>query len=207
MRSSVTFTNSTIRVSYHQKTSLVSVVALAMRASRGSGWPTAIAPWPSSRRVSLKCLGFAQGHSPQRSFFDGFGACSAGRVSTLLCELASRITRPTPKQPRGPPFCDRGKTARRSHDHQKVWGALHSVTVWSSGVGLSLGKARVAENRTKSRRFPSFCGGGHKARSLQSMRWGTRKRRQLEIVNGGADYVLAFKGNQGRCMSKSIELC
>ena len=49
-----------------------------------------------------------------------------------------------------------GKTAQRSHDWSKGLGTLHSVSVWASEFGLSLGQVACARNRTKSRRFLSF---------------------------------------------------
>ena len=38
-----------------------------------------------------------------------------------------------------------GKTARRSHDRRHGQGALHSVSVWASDFGLSLGQVAYAE--------------------------------------------------------------
>ena len=38
-----------------------------------------------------------------------------------------------------------GKTARRSHDRKNGLGALHSVSVWASEFGLSLGQVACAE--------------------------------------------------------------
>ena len=35
-------------------------------------------------------------------------------------------------------------------------GALHSVSIWASEFGLSLGQVTCVKNRTKLRQFPSF---------------------------------------------------
>ncbi len=44
-----------------------------------------------------------------------------------------------------------GKTARRSHDRGKGLGALHSVSVWASEFGLSLGQVACAEKSNPER--------------------------------------------------------
>ena len=38
-----------------------------------------------------------------------------------------------------------GKTARRSYQRKDKLGAIHRVSAWASGVGLSLGQVKTAE--------------------------------------------------------------
>ena len=49
-----------------------------------------------------------------------------------------------------------GKTNRRSHDRAKGLGALHSVTVWASELGLSLGQVACAEKSNEITAIPEL---------------------------------------------------
>ncbi len=53
-----------------------------------------------------------------------------------------------------PIFAVDGKTARRSHDRRKGLGALHSVSVWASEFGLSLGQVACAEKSNEITAIP-----------------------------------------------------
>ena len=55
-----------------------------------------------------------------------------------------------------------GKTARRSHDRKNGLGALHSVSVWASEFGLSLGQVACAEKSNEITAIPELLqAGGH----------------------------------------------
>ena len=90
-----------------------------------------------------------------------------------------------------------GKTARRSHDRKNGLGALHPVSVWASEFGLSLGQVACAEKSNEITAIPEVL-------RLVDIRGaiitvdaiGTRKAIAADIIEGGADYVLALKGNQ-----------
>ena len=49
-----------------------------------------------------------------------------------------------------------GKTLRRSHDHANELKALHSVTVWASELGLSLGQVACAEKSNEITAIPEL---------------------------------------------------
>ncbi|WP_406698420.1 ISAs1 family transposase [Singulisphaera sp. Ch08] len=74
--------------------------------------------------------------------------------------------------------------------------ALHSVSVWASEFGLSLGQVACARNPTRSRpsRVTAAC--GHQGAIITIDAMGTQKAIASQIVEGEADYVLALKGNQ-----------
>jgi predicted transposase YbfD/YdcC len=90
-----------------------------------------------------------------------------------------------------------GKSSRRSHDRRKGLGALHSVSVWASEFGLSLGQVACAEKSNEITAIPELL-------RLVDIRgaiitidaMGTQKAIAEQIIDGGADYVLALKGNQ-----------
>src|SRR4029079_17513152 len=70
---------------------------------------------------------------------EGFQACFANWLHSLRQKAAADcdIERPT--------FAVDGKTLRRSHDRKNGLGALHSVSIWASEYGLSLGQVACAE--------------------------------------------------------------
>jgi predicted transposase YbfD/YdcC len=91
-----------------------------------------------------------------------------------------------------------GKTARRSHDRSKGLGALHSVSVWASDFGLSLGQIACAEKSNEITAIPELL----RLVDIQGAiitidAMGTQKAIAEQIIDSEADYVLALKGNQG----------
>jgi predicted transposase YbfD/YdcC len=91
-----------------------------------------------------------------------------------------------------------GKTLRRSHDRENGLGALHSVSVWASEYGLSLGQVACAEKSNEITAIPELL----RLVDIQGAiitidAMGTQKAIAEEIIAGKADYVLALKGNQG----------
>ena len=91
-----------------------------------------------------------------------------------------------------------GKTARRSHDRKNGLGALHSVSVWASEFGLSLGQVACAEKSNEITAIPELLRlVDIKGAIITIDAMGTQKAIAAQIVDGEADYVLALKGNQG----------
>jgi predicted transposase YbfD/YdcC len=90
-----------------------------------------------------------------------------------------------------------GKTCRRSHDQKKGLGALHSVSVWASEFGLSLGQVACAEKSNEITAIPELLRlVDIKGAIITIDAMGTQKAIAAEIIDGQADYVLALKGNQ-----------
>ena len=90
-----------------------------------------------------------------------------------------------------------GKTARRSHDRGNGLGALHSVSVWASEFGLSLGQVACAEKSNEITAIPELLRlVDIKGAIITIDAMGTQKAIAAEIIDGEADYVLALKGNQ-----------
>jgi predicted transposase YbfD/YdcC len=90
-----------------------------------------------------------------------------------------------------------GKTARRSHDRTRGLGALHSVSVWASEYGLSLGQVACAEKSNEITAIPELLRlVDTKGAIITIDAMGAQKAIAEEIIAGGADYVLALKGNQ-----------
>jgi predicted transposase YbfD/YdcC len=189
------------RSEVNRKHPLASVVVIALLAVlAGAGGPSAIATWAKLNERFLKeCLLLPYG-IPRKDVFrrvlvalkpDAFQACYQHWLESLRAKaaLASGIDQPT--------FAIDGKTSRRSHDRKKGLGALHTVSVWASEYGLSLGQVATEEKSNEITAIPVLL-------QLVDIRgaiitidaMGTQTAIAAQIVEGEADYVLALKGNQ-----------
>jgi predicted transposase YbfD/YdcC len=181
---------------------LVSVVVIALLAVlAGAGGPTAIAKWAALKEeFLLKVLDLPNG-VPHKDVFRRvlmalkpgvFQACFANWLQSL------RATAAAATGVEQPVLAVDGKTARRSHDRSKGLGALHSVSVWASDFGLSLGQIICAEKSNEITAIPELL----RLVDIQGAiitidAMGTQKAIAEQIVESDAEYVLALKGNQG----------
>ena len=189
---------------------LVSVVVIAlMGVLAGAGGPTAIARWARMNEELLTALLPLPHGVPRKDVFrrvlatlqpDAFQACYRNWLDSLRekAAAATGIDQPT--------LAIDGKTARRSHDQSKGLGALHSVSVWASEYGLSLGQVATEEKSNEITAIPVLL-------RLVDIRgaiitidaMGCQTEIAAQIVNGQADYVLALKGNQETLHDAVIE--
>jgi predicted transposase YbfD/YdcC len=189
------------RSTINRKHSLVSVVVIAMMAVlAGAGGPTAIARWAAIKEeFLLKVLKLPSG-IPRKDVFrrvlallqpGAFQACFASWLESLRAKAAEAtgVNKPV--------LAVDGKTARRSHDRNKGLGALHSVSVWASDFGLSLGQVACAEKSNEITAIPELLRlVDIKGTIITIDAMGTQKAIAEQIIDGGADFVLALKGNQ-----------
>jgi predicted transposase YbfD/YdcC len=180
---------------------LVSVIVIALMAVlAGAGGPTAIARWANVKSEFLLKLLLLPNGIPRKDVFrrvlsalqpGAFQACFA----TWLQSLRAKVAEATGIEQ--PILAVDGKTLRRSHNRQKGLGALHSVTVWASEFGLSLGQVACAEKSNEITAIPELLRlVDIKGAIITIDAMGTQKAIAEQIVAGGADYVLALKGNQ-----------
>ena len=74
---------------------------------------------------------------------------------------------------------------------------MHSVSVWASEFGLSLGQVACAEKSNEITAIPELLRlVDIKGAIITIDAMGTQKAIAEQIIEGGADYVLALKGNQ-----------
>jgi predicted transposase YbfD/YdcC len=189
------------RDTVHRKHPLVSVVVLAMRAVlSGAGGPTAIAKWAALQAEFLTGVLPLPHGIPRQDVFRrvlgllrpaAFQACCRAWLQALRARAAEApaVDRPV--------FAVDGKTARRSHDRGKGLGALHCVSVWASAFGLSLGQVACEEKSNAITAIPELL----RLVDIQGAiitidALGTQKAIAEQIVDSGADDVLALKGNQ-----------
>lgn len=190
------------RSEINRKHPLASVVVIALIAVlAGASGPTAIAQWAAIKEELLASVLPLPYGVPCKDVFrrvlmalrpEAFQACFAAWLRSLRDEAAAAtgVERPT--------LAVDGKTLRRSHDRKGGLGALHSVTVWASEYGLSLGQVACDEKSNEITAIPELLklvdvAGG--VVTIDAM--GCQKEIAGAVVAAKGDYVLALKGNQG----------
>jgi predicted transposase YbfD/YdcC len=180
---------------------LVSVVVIALMAVlAGASGPTAIARWAKTKEEFLRKLLALPAGIPRKDVFRrvlmllnpaAFQACFCNWLQALRAKAteASDVDRPV--------LAVDGKTARRSHDRGNGLGALHAVSVWASDFGLTLGQVACAEKSNEITAIPELLRlVDIKGAIITIDAMGTQKAIAGQIIDQGADYVLALKGNQ-----------
>jgi predicted transposase YbfD/YdcC len=198
------------RSTINQRHPFVSVVVIAlMGVLAGAGGPTAIAEWAATKKELLaKVLDLPNG-IPRKDVFrrvlsllqpSAFQACFVNWLESLRAKAAAATGVDQPV------LAIDGKTLRRSHDRSKGLGALHSVSVWASDYGLSLGQVACAEKSNEITAIPELL----KLVNIQGAiitidAMGTQKAIAEQIIDGKADFVLALKGNQETLHQAAID--
>jgi predicted transposase YbfD/YdcC len=180
---------------------LVSVVVIALMAVlAGASGPTAVAKWALLHEGLLKGWLPLPNGIPRKDVFRrvlatvqpaAFQACYGNWLQSLRDKAAAATGVDQPV------LAIDGKTLRRSHDKRKGLGALHSVSVWASEFGLSLGQVATDEKSNEITAIPALL-------KLVDIRgaiitidaMGTQTAIAAQIIDSQADYVLALKGNQ-----------
>lgn len=91
-----------------------------------------------------------------------------------------------------------GKALRRSHDRRKNLGALFMVSAWSVQRGVSLGQLATAEKSNEITAIPKLLDQIDVKGTIVTIdAAGCQKNIAAKIIDGGGDYVLSLKGNQG----------
>src|SRR5579859_2487756 len=92
-----------------------------------------------------------------------------------------------------------GKTVRGSHDKRAGQGAIHLVSAWASESGLLLGQRKVDDKSNEITAIPELLKSLYVAGCIVTIdALGCQKDIAQTILEQGADYVLALKGNQGQ---------
>ena len=189
------------RDTINRKHPLASVVVIALMAVlSGAGGPTAIAKWAALKAEFLTGILPLPNGIPRKDVFRrvlallrpaAFQACFTDWLQSLRARAAGEA------EVDQPVLAVDGKTARRSHDRGKGLGALHCVSVWASDFGLSLGQVACAEKSNEITAIPELLRlVDIKGTIITIDALGTQKVIAEQIIDSGADYVLALKGNQ-----------
>jgi predicted transposase YbfD/YdcC len=180
---------------------LISVVVISLMAVlAGATGPTAIARWAQLKAAELLNVLPLPNGIPRKDVFrrvlsalkpEAFQICFANWLQSLRADAAAEtgIVQPI--------LAVDGKTLRRSHDRSKGLGALHSVSIWASEFGLTLGQVATDQKSNEITAIPEVL----KLVDLQGAivtidAMGTQKAIAAQIVESKADYVLGLKGNQ-----------
>jgi predicted transposase YbfD/YdcC len=179
----------------------ISVVVISLMAVlSGANGPTAIAAWANDKKDFLLSLLPLPNGIPQKDVYRrvlsalnpaGFQACFANWLQSLRAKAAeaSGVEQPV--------FAVDGKTLRRSHDRRNGLGALHSVSMWATEFGLSLGQVATDEKSNEITAIPELL----RLVDIQGAiitidAMGAQKAIVRQIVDAKADYVVGLKGNQ-----------
>jgi predicted transposase YbfD/YdcC len=183
----------------HPLNSVIVIAILAILA--GCNGPTAIARWARVKEEFLRRGLHLPGGVPRKDVFrlvltllspKVFQACFADWLKALRLDAMAELDIDRPI------LAVDGKTHRRSHDKAKGLGALHSVSVWASQLGLSLGQVACADKSNEITAIPELLNLiDIKGAIITIDAMGTQKEIARQIVAADADYVLALKGNQG----------
>jgi predicted transposase YbfD/YdcC len=198
------------RSAVNRRHPLVSVIVIAIMAVlAGANGPTAIARWANMKAPLLLPLLELPHGIPQKDVFrrvlaslkpDAFQACFTMWLTRLRAAAAKAtgVERPT--------LAIDGKTLRRSHDHGRSLGALHSVSVWASEFGLSLGQVATAEKSNEITAIPTLLSLIDIEGAIITIdAMGTQTAIAEKIIDDGGDYVLALKGNQEKLQDAVID--
>jgi predicted transposase YbfD/YdcC len=189
------------RDTVNRKHPLVSVVVIALMAVLGgAGGPTAIARWAALKAEFLAGVLPLPNGIPRKDVFRrvlgllqpaAFQACFVAWLQALRARAADATGVDQPV------FAVDGKTLRRSHDRGHGLGALHCVSVWASDFGLSLGQVACADKSNEITAIPELLRLVDITGTIITIdAMGAQKAIAAQIIDGGADYVLALKGNQ-----------
>jgi predicted transposase YbfD/YdcC len=198
------------RSTINQRHPFVSVVVIAlMGVLAGAGGPTAIAKWAATKKELLSNVLELPNGIPRKDVFrrvlsllqpSAFQACFVSWLGSLRAKAAAATGVDQPV------LAIDGKTLRRSHDRSKGLGALHSVSVWASDYGLSLGQVACAEKSNEITAIPELLKlVDIKGAIITIDAMGTQKAIVEQIIDGKADYVLALKGNQESLHQAAIQ--
>ena len=171
---------------HYPLTSVVVIAILAILA--GANGPTAIATWARTKKELLR-----QGLSlpdgvPCKDVFrtvltllnpQVFQACFTEWLTALRLDAQDKL------DIQRPILGVAGKTLRRSHDRATGLHALHSVSVWASELGLSLGQVACAEKSNEITAIPELLRLVDLAGAIVTIdAMGTQKAIAKQIVEG-----------------------
>ena len=171
---------------------LSSVIVISIMAIlAGANGPTAIAKWALAKEDFLRQNLPLPDGVPRKDVFrivltllnpKVFQACFSHWLESLRLDAMAKLEIDRPI------YGVDGKTLRRSHDRAKNVGALHSVSVWASELGLSLGQVACAEKSNEITAIPEVLQLiVLKGAVLTIDAMGTQKAIAKQIVDGEGD--------------------
>ena len=174
---------------------LLDILAIAICAviCGAEGWTEVEAFGKAKRKWLRRFLSLRNGVPSHDTFGRVFAALDVAEFQRCFLEWVQTVSTLT----EGQVVAIDGKTLRRSHDRAHKKTALHLVSAWATANRLVLGQVKVADKSNEITAIPELL------RLLEVHGCiitidaaGTQTEIAKTIVDGGADYVLALKGNQ-----------
>ena len=177
---------------------LVDVIVISICAilARADG-PTAIAVWAKSPSASVwlkQHLALSNGIPSKDTYHrvlqrlrpEAFQHCFESGLQSIVGTLGVRF------------LAIEGKTLRHSHDRQHDLGALHLVSVWATEQNLALAQMAASEKSNEITAIPQVLDLVDVKNAIATIdAMGTQTAIAAMIADGGGDYVVPVKGNQG----------
>ena len=198
------------RTSINRRHLLVDVIVISICAViAGADGPVAIEVWATAQEEWLKkrlrlphgipshdTIGRVLGVLQPRSFQE----CFVAWLQSLSDAADIDPNEPAPNQ-----IAIDGKALRGSHRRGKGLGPLHLVSAWATQKGISLGQVATDEKSNEITAIPELLDRLDLKDAVVTIdAAGCQTNIAEQIIQGGGDYVLALKGNQGT-LHRAIE--
>ena len=182
------------RVERTKRHHLLDIVLIAICAvvCGAEGWVEVEAFGKTKKKWLKRFLALPNGIPSHDTFGRVFAALDAAEFQRCFLEWVQAVSVLTA----GQVIAIDGKTLRRSHDHRKGKAALHLVSAWATANRLVLGQVATDAKSNEITAIPELL----RLLDLQGCivtidAAGTQTAIAEQIVDRGADYVLALKGN------------
>ena len=170
------------------------VIAIAATLCGADGW-VAIAQFGRTKRPWFaQFLELPKGIPAHDTFGRVFGLLAPEAFETCFRAWATSIRDVIP----GEIIAIDGKTLRRSHDRAKGLAALHVVSAWATANRVVLGQVATDAKFNEITAIPQLLALLRLQGCIVTIdAMGCQTKIAEQIIEQGADYVLALKGNQG----------
>jgi predicted transposase YbfD/YdcC len=180
------------RTKHHQLLDIV-LIAICAVICGAEGWVEIETFGKTKKKWLKRFLALPHGIPSHDTFGRVFAALDAAEFQRCFLEWVQAVNVLTA----GQVIAIDGKTLRRSHDQRQGKAALHLVSAWATANRLVLGQVAVDAKSNEITAIPELL-------RLLDLKGcivtidaaGTQTAIAEQIVAGGADYVLALKGNQ-----------
>ena len=180
------------RTKHHQLLDIV-LIAICAVVCGADGWVEVAAFGRAKKKWLKQFLALPHGIPSHDTFGRVFAALDAAEFQRCFLEWVQTVSVLTA----GQVVALDGKTLRRSHDQRQGKAALHLVSAWATANRLVLGQVAVDAKSNEITAIPALLRQLDLKGCIVTIdAIGTQTAIAEQIVAGGADYVLALKGNQ-----------